>query len=221
MKTKLTLALSLIPAFAFSASGAPERADGVLGTDFVSVSALYSNVDMGHYQSGLDLDYFGIGARANKHIGVQGGVGMDASVMISGRTNQNNTETYTLDQNDYEVLLTFYDANDGVFAPYFSAIAGYQTLNFKNKRYNFKEDSDNFFYGGEAGVEIHLLRGFSFIPYVDYLLSTDSDYGSQTSVGGMFNYWFTNRIGANFEMNYANNDHVDNLNFAAGVFWHF
>jgi hypothetical protein len=218
MIKRLLPALAMIPAAALCAA---DRPDGLLGTDYIIASAQYSNVDMGYYQSGLDLDYAGVGLWLNKHITNFQGAGIDVGFFFSNSTNQNYTSQYSRDSNDYELLVTLFKVSDGVFTPYFSAIAGYEKEDFKDKVVNYKENYDTGYFGGEAGVEVHLLPGLSFTPYLDYLVAEDGDLGSQTSVGASLNYWFTSRLGANIDTCYSNNDQIDVINFAAGIGFHY
>ncbi|HNX05682.1 MAG TPA: outer membrane beta-barrel protein [Opitutales bacterium] len=218
MKARLALAFLALPAASLCAA---QRPDGLLGTDYLSASMRYSNVDMGYYQDGLDLDYAGVGLRINKHIAEQRGVGMDISILAGTASNQNNTSEYSRDTYDYSAALTLYEQGNGVFSPCLSIIAGYQKTNFTDKLIGYKDNFDTAYFGGEAGVEMHLLPGLSLNPYVNYLYATDGDLGAQTSLGASLNYWLTSRIGLCLDSNFTSDDHVDTVSFSAGIACHF
>lgn len=218
MKTPLAIAsLALVPVVL----NAQEKPDGQLGTDSLTLSAAYSNVDMGHYKSGLDLDQAGFVARLNKHIGADRGVGLDASLSFGTLSNQNNSESYDSTTNDYKLALRVYDQSYSAFTPFFALIGGYENTDFKNKLTKDKDSDGTAYFGGELGVEVHLAPGLSFSPYVDYSFPADDEYGSQTEIGASLNYWFTKHLGAEIDTRYSTNDHVNTMTVTAGVSFHF
>jgi len=212
MKKLLALVIALAtPCLLLSA----EKPDGMLGTNSISVLGLYSNVDMGHYESGLDLDYAGIGLELNQSLYVKNGSGMDLNISHNYTTNQNNTADYSVDSHDTFVGLTIY--HDGMFAPFFRPVAGYSSSRFDNGTITNKEDT--WLYGADAGVEMHLIRGLSITPCVSYM--SGSDVSSYTNFGLDLNYWINERLAVVGGATYNKQDHVKSTDLFLGMALHY
>lgn len=214
MKKYLALACALItPGLLFSA----EKPDGVLGTNMVSVSALYSNIDLDYYDSG-DLDFAGIDITMNQNLAKTKSCGVDLNMSYTYMTNQNYTNEISMDSRQFILGATIY--RDGMISPFFRPIVGYVNEKVEGAGIG-SETADTWIYGGQIGVELHLMRGLSLTPIVGYYNGSDDNYTSETIVGLGANYWFGEHLGMLGSVEYSNQEHISEIDFSLGMAMHY
>jgi len=194
-----------------------EKPDGALGTNSISFSAAYANLDFSHYQSGMDLDFAGVSLGFNQSISKGQPFSMDMNASFSYMTNQNYSEIISLDARMTMIGLTFY--REGMLSPFFRPVIGYGQL--KTDYDNFSEDDDSWLYGGRIGVEIHIKPGLSMTPYASYLNASEDALGSNTEIGLNMDFWANERLGIIAGVMYSKEYHVDAFGVSLGAAMHF
>jgi len=202
------------PGFLFSA----EKPDGTLGTNLVSVSGLYSNLDYGYYISGQDFDYAGIGIQINQKLTKTKDYGIDLFLSYSYMSNQNNTDVYSLDSRQFLVGATIY--REGMISPFFRPVVGYINETYDDGGVS-DDDFNCWIYGAEAGFELHLVRGLSLTPAIAYLNSSEDEMSSETIFTLDLNYWFNERLGMIGSVNYSSQEHIDSAGLSLGMALHY
>jgi hypothetical protein len=204
------LALALAP----SLLSAVEKPDGLLGTDYAGLSALYANASV----EDVDVDFDGLTAAINKNLFLSSeGVGVDLGASLLYVRNSSDRDVAKAHATEGTVDLTLFQ--DGMIAPFATMRLGFVSACLKDGSDDY--DYDSFGYGGTVGAEVHLARGVSMTPYLSYLSVTKDEVGGQTLFGMKTTWWITSRFGVNSDVFYANVDDADVIAFTVGALFHY
>jgi hypothetical protein len=204
------------------AAVAAERPDGALGTDSIGAFGMYMNSSKSDGKNTPDFDYAGFGLDINKHLFKADDVGFDVSFAGSSMFNQNNRDTYKLDDHKYTFGVTAYKG-DGAVVPYCKALVTYELFTLDYKAHPGREvDDDTIKLGGEIGAECHLLPGWSVTPYFSADCDTDADDNAWGEAFGVnTGYWFNDLIGTKLGAEYDHRKDSNEFYVYLGMSLHY
>lgn len=208
------LALLSLPAALF----AQPVETGFFGTDSLTLSVEYQDVDQTWYHGGDDYSYSAPKLMANLNLFENAnGLGVDIQGGMKYWRNNNYRRDFHYNSTVLGIGAVVYD-RIGRIAPFAGIEFGYNHWEFNYRNSSYADDSgDQTAFKPKIGVEILVAPGFYLKPKISYTIPCNGDDDNFFTYTLDALYWVSDDIGVEASIGYSNQDHIDYYMSEVGI----